>query len=50
MTMPNHRVDRTAAEPASFSACREHSRLYSGGVTALPPAVGHSYRSALYRA
>jgi len=42
--MPNHRVNRTAAEPGSFAAAGERSRRYSGVVAGLSAAVGHSYR------
>jgi hypothetical protein len=44
-TLANQRVDRTAAPPCSFEACRESLGVYCCRVTGLPAAVGHSYRS-----
>lgn len=42
---PNNRSSRTAAEASSFAACFESSSHYSGCVTGLPAAVGHTCRS-----
>jgi hypothetical protein len=45
----NQRVDRTAAPPCSFGACRENLGAYCCRVAGLPAAVGHSYRCAYLR-
>lgn len=41
---PNHRVDRTVAEPRRFVAAGSILRRLRDGVTGLPATVGHSNR------